>query len=258
MGDSRMSAPFPILSWILMQFIKKNVSVNSFNRDHYSDTTYDGVIYIEFDTVLEVEARELLYKLLHIIRQTLAQGRFVDRYVFGHANLERGHGNYIDYDDENAVNEENSELPFEWTYHPPSEEDDYAELPCYQLKYSIAMDEKILPPEYGCEIIQWPHLTEAHLEQLRKDVEILCGKDEELAEDICKTLHLYRPYEIGMLHSGQDIFISAGIVRKFKEDIDLEALESRMVELLKEGDPLTYLKKKLAGESILRNLDLDE
>ena len=242
MGDSRMSAPFSILSWILMQFIKENVSVNSFNRDHYSETTYDGFIYIEFDdSLLKKEDQELLYKVLHIIRQTLAQGRFVDSYVFGHANLERGQGNYIDYDDENAVNEENSELPFEWTYHPPSEEDDYAELPCYQLKYSIAMEKKILAPDH-C-----PHLSDAHLEQLRKDAKTLCGKDDELVEEICKSMGRDRIYEMSMFHSGQDIFISAAIVRNLQEDINLEALESHMSELLKEGDPIVFLKKQLAA-----------
>ena len=49
------------------------------------------------------------------------------------------------------------------------------------------------------------------------------------------------------------------VLRKFKEDVDLEALEDHMVELLKEGDPIVYLKKKLAGESLLKKgLDLDE
>ena len=246
MGDSRMSAPFSILSWILMQFIKENVSVNSFNRDHYSETTYDGFIYIEFDdSLLKKEAQELLYKVLHIIRQTLAQGRFVDSYVFGHANLERGQVCYIndydDDDDENTVNEENSELPFEWTYHHPADEDHDAEFPCYQLKYSISMEKKILPPDH-C-----PHLKDAHLEQLRKDAKTLCGKDDELVEEICKSMGRDRVYEMSMFHSGQDIFISATIVRNLQEDINLEALESHMSELLKEGDPIAFFKKQLAA-----------
>ena len=243
MGDSRMSAPFSILSWILMQFIKENVSVNSFNRDHYSETSYDGFIYIEFDdSLLKKEDQELLYKVLHIIRQTLAQGRFVDSYVFGHANLERGQGSYIpDVDDENGVNEENSELPFEWTYHHPADEDHDAEFPCYQLKYSISMEKKILPPD------QCPHLKDAHLEQLRKDAKTLCGKDDELVEEICKSVGQYCTYEMRMLNSGQDIFISATVVRNLQEDIDLVALESHMPELLKEGDPIAFFKKQLAA-----------
>ena len=123
----------------------------------------------------------------------------------------------------------------------PSEEDDYAELPCYQLKYSIAMEKKILAPDH-C-----PHLSDAHLEQLRKDAKTLCGKDDELVEEICESMDQYYIYEMEMVNSGQDIFISAAVVRKLKEDIDLVALESHMSELLKEGDPIASLEKKLAA-----------
>ena len=103
------------------------------------------------------------------------------------------------------------------------------------------MEKKILPPDH-C-----PHLKDAHLEQLRKDAKNLCGKDDELVEEICKSMGRDRVYEMSMFHSGQDIFISAAIVRNLQEDINLEALESHMSELLKEGDPIAFFKKQLAA-----------
>ena len=103
------------------------------------------------------------------------------------------------------------------------------------------MEKKILAPDH-C-----PHLSDAHLEQLRKDAKTLCGKDDELVEEICKSMGQYCIYEMRMLNSGQDIFISAAVVRNLQEDIDLVALESHMPELLKEGDPIAFFKKQLAA-----------
>ena len=247
MWDSRIHTRLHILSWILTRLFKKKVTVTGFNRDHYAAHTADGYIDIRFDTLLATE-HELFYKVLHIIRQTLAQGRFVVGSVFGYANLEDGGGNYIWSGNTSGppvkeVTDDNpsfkwsevsiNKLPFEWSCYLPyplllrrvKGLDDGSIAYAFLLKYSIAMDRRVcISDEFDC-----PPENSAHLGQLREDVETLWGKNTQRSYNFYASLQALGPYEIDLYGSGQDLFISASIVRAFKEkkeDLCTDLVES--------------------------------
>ena len=235
MGYSPYHAEFHMLSWILTRLFKKKVTVTGVKRDYYVDNAADGHINIRFDALLATE-QELFYKVLRIIRQTLAQGRFVVDSVFGHANVEDGEENYILSENpsdspvkevtvDNPPFEWNDELPFEWSCCLLEEEteesflcveecDDGSIAPVFTLKYSIAMDDKVCFDDDAPE-------NSAHLEQLREDIETLWGKNTQQTYNFYNQLQDWGPYETDLYLSGQDIFISASIVRAFKEKEDL-------------------------------------
>ena len=243
MSDSQYHVNLHILSRILTRLFTKKVSVTGFNRDHYEGHVVDGYIDIRFDSFLATE-QELFYKVLRIIRQTLAQGRFVVGSVFGHANLEDGGENYIlsenisdspvkEVTDDNPPFEwsevSNDKLPFEWTCCLPEDgsedslrfaegyDDDGSIVAVFTLKYSIAMDRKACFDDDAAA-------HTAHLDQLSKDIESLCGKNTHQAYNLfgsLQELDKVVPYEIDLFGPGQDIFISSSIVRAFKEKEDL-------------------------------------
>ena len=255
MGDSRYYARFHILSWILTHFFKKKVTVTGVKRDYYAANLYDGYINICVETLLATD-RELLYEVLYLIRETLAQGRFVVDSVFGHANVSKGEGNYIhtgsplgspvkEVTDESLpfdwewIEASNGKLPFEWSCYLPETStedmlrcvgvyDDGSIVAVFTLNYSIAMDRKACFDEDAPENSD-PHLIYDYLEQLRGDVETLWGKNHQQTGKICESLQGMRPYEIDLFTSGQDTFISANLVRAFKEG---EGLCTGIVESL--------------------------
>ena len=200
----------PILSKILTHFFKKVVTVTAFNCDHYVTSLYDGYINISVNTLLTTD-RELLYKVLQIIRKTLYQGPFVAEYEFGHANEKVREGNYIqtgsplvhsvkEVTDENLPFDwsevSNGKLPFEWSCYLPettSEDrlhctevyDDGSIAAQFSLNYSIAMVKKECRSNYKCK-------NSAHIDQVREDLESLWVKNtqqtsahiDQLREDI--------------------------------------------------------------------------
>ena len=217
MVDSQYHVRFHILSTILTSLFKKKVTVTGFNHDHYGKNTAHGYINIRFDSFLATE-RELFYKVLRIIRETLAQGVFVVDSVFGHADVEDGTESYIWVSDD--------KLPFEWSCCLPEDGaedslrcgevyDDGSIATVFTLKYSIAMDRKVcISDDYAPE-------NSTHLDQLREDIEILWGKNTQQTYNLYGSLQGVESYEIDLYGSGQDIFISASIVRAFKEEQDL-------------------------------------
>ena len=76
------------------------------------------------------------------------------------------------------------------------------------------MEEKVCRSDYT-------HENSAHLDQLREDIESLWGKNAQQTYNFWGTLQGMEPYETHLYASGQDIFISANIVREFKEREDL-------------------------------------
>ena len=269
MVERSLHTVLPILSWILTRFFKKKVTVTAFNRDHYTSNVADGYIDIYFDALVATD-RELLYKVLCLVRETLAQGTFVADSVFGHANVSAREGNYIwkkhtsglpvrrEETDDKLPFEwskiSKGKLPFEWTNHIIPEDDSEDSLRCtetfddtsiaceFTLKYSIEMDEKICKSDYEGENCA-PHLIYDHLELLREDVETLWGKSHQQTDKICESLQGMRPYEIDLFRLGQDIFISASIVREIKEGRDLcTAIIDSMEEILKVRNPRFYYK----------------
>ena len=57
----------------------------------------------------------------------------------------------------------------------------------------------------------------AQFEQLREDVETLWGKNTQQTSSFAAILRRACPYETDLFSSGQDTFISASLVRAFKE-----------------------------------------
>ena len=113
MGDSRFHCTFNILSWILTYLFKTKISASGFNCDHFTETTHDGYIEIESESPPEQD-QELIFKILTAIHETLKHGEFVEKSVFGHANLQKGELNYLndcDYEseDEDEDNNENDD-----------------------------------------------------------------------------------------------------------------------------------------------------
>ena len=221
MCDSYRYARLHILSWILTHFFKKEVTVTAFTQERKTEIVTDGYIDIRFDALLTTD-RELLSEVLHIIRETLAQGRFVSECEFC-----VGIDESLPFDWSEVSNDE---LPFEWScYLPETSTEDMLRCKCcrrvddgsiaavFTLTYSITMDRK------ACFDDDSPKNSAPHLEQLRRDVEILWGKNRQQTETdkICESLQGMRPYETDLFASGQDTFISASIVRAFKEKEDL-------------------------------------
>ena len=63
------------------------------------------------------------------------------------------------------------------------------------------------------------------------------------------TILKYKNHEMGMFTAGQDVFISAAIVRLFKEDIELHtALAQFMKETWGTWDPHAFYRERLAAE----------
>ena len=279
MGDSRFDCTFNILSWILTYLFKTKISASAFNRDHLTETIHDGYIEIETESSLEQD-QELFFKILNAIHETMKHGEFVEKSVFGHANLQRGEGNYLnDYDYEpEAEDEDNNMCKNVWKFsyvHDDSDDDDddtddddadnnspFSPPLVYTLKYSIKMnknesavsstddsDEEEVPVDKKEEINQTT-IIDPHMELLKKDAATLCGENALLVEKICKKIYRkYSFYEMDMFTGGQDVFISAAIARLFKEDIELHtALAQFMKETWGTWDPHAIYRERLAAE----------
>ena len=204
-------SPLPILSWILTHIFKKKVTVTVFNRSHYTTNLYEGHIDIRFDTLLPTELK-LVYRVLCLVRKTLCQGKFVVGCLFGHGNAKKKRGGGVTDD----------KPPFEWTSHILPEDvsedslrctevlDDVSIARVYTLKYSIAMLKEICRSDYTCKY-------STQLEQLREDIETLWGENTQQTDKICGSLQGMGLYKTDLFPMGQDIFISARVVREFKE-----------------------------------------
>ena len=167
-----------------------------FNRSHYITNLYDGYINIHFEPLLPTD-RELLYKVLSLVREVLDRGEFVRRFLFGHA-LFKWTGYILPED----VSEDSLRCI--------EEIDDVSIAHVYTLKYSILMLKEICRSDYTFKY-------STRLEQLREDIETLWGKNTQQTDKICGSLQGLGLYETDLSPVEQDIFISADVVRKFKE-----------------------------------------
>ena len=199
MGFSRL----PILSRILTYLFKKKVTVTVFNYTRHTTRFYDGHIDIHFDPPFSfcLQKRELIYRVLYLVRKTLYQGRFVAGCLFKHG---RKLVNWVRTTDDKP--------PFKRTNHilPEDSSEDRQRYDVYTLKYSIVMMKTITRSGYTSRY-------SVQLEQLRDDIETLWGKNVQQTDKICGSLQGLGFYEKDLFPMGLDIFISASIVREFKE-----------------------------------------
>ena len=186
-----------------------------FNRDHHTDgMIVDGWIGVTFPKTIEGNAKfkTIIRPMLELLRGSFSTHPDLNP-TFGEANLGRGEGNFVTH----GAN---------WfaDYDPTPEDPYYREWITrghdlsFRLKYSIAVKDEIVAAvnnelkKYDDALDTGAPIESPRMHHLKEDLAAFHLTPDEIAE-ITNCILTDPVYEFDLFRKGQDIYVSAYIVR---------------------------------------------